>query len=90
MQNNPPVWEFEHPTYWHGWPFYYWYYGHRAMFNIDGEDWRIWKTWTCRMLLDNQNDDGSWDAAQREEGVGKIYTTALGALMLETCACKER
>ncbi len=47
-----------------GWPFYYWYYGTRAMLKAGGEDWRIWKAWMCRLLVDNQNDDGSWEAAQ--------------------------
>ena len=82
MQDNAPTWEFEDPG--DGWPFYYWYYGSRAMLLAGGEDWRIWKTWTCRLLVDHQNSDGSWTGAQSEEGM-EIYTTALGALMLELC-----
>ncbi|MCL7414342.1 MAG: hypothetical protein M8353_12150, partial [ANME-2 cluster archaeon] len=82
MQDNAPTWEFEDPG--PGWPFYYWYYGSRAMLLAGGEYWRIWKNWTCRLLVDHQNSDGSWTGAQREEGM-EIYTTALGALILELC-----
>ena len=82
MQDNPPVWENEEPG--DGWPFYYWYYGSRAMLLAGGEYWRIWKNWTCRLLVDHQNSDGSWTGAQQEKGM-EVYTTALGALMLELC-----
>ncbi|HBY57400.1 MAG TPA: hypothetical protein DEG96_06010 [Candidatus Atribacteria bacterium] len=82
IQDNAPTWEFEDPG--EGWPFYYWYYGSRAMLLAGGEYWRIWKNWTCRLLIDHQNDDGSWTGAQREEEM-EIYTTALGALILELC-----
>jgi hypothetical protein len=82
MQDNPPVWNFEDPG--EGWPFYYWYYGTRVMLFSGGEDWRIWKDWMCRLLVENQNDDGSWDGAQDEKEMD-IYTTSLGALMLEFC-----
>ncbi len=83
MQDNAPTWEFEDPAG-DGWPFYYWYYGSRAMLLAGGEDWRIWKNWTCRLLVDHQNSDDSWTGAQSEEEM-EIYTTALGALMLELC-----
>ncbi len=79
MQDNPPVWEFESPG--KGWPFYYWYYGTRALMNAGGSDWRIWKGWMCRLLVDHQSSDGSWIVAQKEKKVDKIYTTALGALL---------
>jgi hypothetical protein len=82
MQNNAPVWEEESPG---SWPFYYWYYGTRAMLNAGGDDWRIWKDWMCRLLVDNQKSSGCWEAAEDEERVGEVYTTALGALMLELC-----
>jgi hypothetical protein len=82
MQDNAPTWEFEEPG--SGWPFYYWYYGSRAMLLAGGEYWRIWKAWTCRLLVDHQNGDGSWVGAQKEKEM-EVYTTALGALMLELC-----
>lgn len=85
MWDNAPVWNVESPG--DGYPFYYWYYGTRAMLFAGGDDWRIWKDWMCRLLVDNQNEDGSWDAEQREEGLGlgTVYTTSLGAMMLEFC-----
>jgi len=82
MQNNPPIWNKEDPG--SGYPFYYWYYGTRAMLNEGGEDWQIWKDWMCRLLVDNQSGDGSWNGNQNEKN-RPIYTTALGALMLELC-----
>ncbi len=82
MEDNPPLWAVEDPG--EGWPFYYWYYGSRAMLKAGGDDWRIWKSWMCRLLVDNQNDNGSWDSDQKEAGMG-IFTTSLGALMLEFC-----
>ncbi|MGB7295497.1 MAG: VWA domain-containing protein [Candidatus Aminicenantales bacterium] len=83
MQDHAPTWNLEEPG--DGYPFYYWYYGTRAMLIAGGDDWRIWKDWTCRMLVDNQNSDGSWEGADSEADIGTIYTTALGAMMLEFC-----
>ena len=82
MQDNPAVWEYEDPGA--GFPFYYWYYATRVMLNARGDDWQVWKSWMCRLLVDNQNEDGSWEGAQEETNM-TIYTTALGALMLELC-----
>ncbi len=82
MQHHPPRWNVEKPG--NGYPFYYWYYGTRVMYLAGGEDWRIWKDWMCRFLVDHQNPDGSWDGAESEESLD-IYRAALGALMLEFC-----
>ncbi len=82
MQDNAPRWNVEEPG--DGYPFYYWYYGTRAMYMAGGDDWRIWKDWMCRFLVDHQNEDGSWDGAQREERLD-VYRVTLGALMLEFC-----
>jgi len=84
MQNYGPAWNLEYPG--EGYPFYYWYYGTRAMFMAGGEDWRIWKDWMCRLLVDNQNEKGNWEGTQQEESESlTIYRTAFGALMLEFC-----
>ena len=82
MQNHPPRWNIEEPG--DGYPFYYWYYGTRVMYLAGGDDWRIWKDWMCRLLVDHQNPDGSWDGAQNEDRLD-VYRVALGALMLEFC-----
>ncbi len=83
MQDHAPTWNVESPG--DGYPFYYWYYATRAMLFTGGDDWRVWKDWMCRFLVDHQNEDGSWNGEQNEEEVGVIYTTALGAMMLEFC-----
>jgi hypothetical protein len=82
MQDYAPRWNVEEPG--DGYPFYYWYYGTRAMYLSGGDDWRIWKDWMCRFLVDHQNQDGSWDGTRNEEKLD-IYRVALGALMLEFC-----
>jgi hypothetical protein len=84
MQGSGPVWNLEYPG--EGYPFYYWYYGTRVMFMAGGEDWRTWKDWMCRLLVDHQNPGGNWEGAQQEEAESmEIYRAALGALMLEFC-----
>jgi len=82
MQDYAPRWNIEEPG--NGYPFYYWYYGTRAMFLSAGDDWRIWKDWICRFLVDHQNSDGSWDGTGSEDNLD-TYRVALGALMLEFC-----
>ncbi|MGB7295496.1 MAG: hypothetical protein WBC70_07890 [Candidatus Aminicenantales bacterium] len=82
MQDFAPRWNGEEPG--DGYPFYYWYYGTRVMYLAGGDDWRIWKDWVCRFLVDHQNADGTWDGARNEEKLD-VYRVALGALMLEFC-----
>ena len=84
MQNSGPVWNLEYPG--EGYPFYYWYYGTRVMYLAGGDDWRTWKDWMCRFLVDHQNADGGWDGSQQEEADSlETYRAAFGALMLEFC-----
>jgi Mg-chelatase subunit ChlD len=84
MQSYGPTWNFEYPG--EGYPFYYWYYGTRVMYLVGGEDWRVWKDYMCRFLVDNQGSKGSWEGAQAEESDALLtYRTAFGALMLEFC-----
>jgi len=84
MQNSGPVWDLESPG--EGYPFYYWYYGTRVSYVAGGDDWRVWKDWMCRLLVDHQNPGGNWDGGQQEEAESmETYRAALGALMLEFC-----
>lgn len=84
MQAYGPAWNFEYPG--DGYPFYYWYYGTRVMYLAGGEDWRVWKDYMCRFLVDNQGEKGGWGGGQAEEGEALVtYRAALGALMLEFC-----
>lgn len=79
-----PAWNFEYPG--EGYPFYYWYYATRVMYLAGGEDWRVWKDYMCRFLVDNQEQKGGWGGAQHEESDSlETYRAALGALMLEFC-----
>jgi hypothetical protein len=82
MQDYAPRWNVEQPG--GGYAFYYWYYGTRATFLSGGDDWRIWKDWMCRFLVDHQNQDGSWEGTGSEDRLD-TYRVALGALMLEFC-----
>jgi hypothetical protein len=56
------------------------------MYMAGGEDWRVWKDYMCRFLVDNQNERGDWNGSRQEESEDlEIYRTAFGALMLEFC-----
>lgn len=84
IQSYGPTWNFEYPG--EGYPFYYWYYATRVMYLSGGEDWRVWKDYMCRFLVDNQEQKGGWGGAQHEESDSlETYRAALGALMLEFC-----
>ena len=82
MQDYAPRWNIEDPG--DGRAFYFWYYGTRAMYLAGGDDWRVWKDWMCRFLVDHQNGDGSWEGTRNEMRLD-VYRVALGALMLEFC-----
>jgi hypothetical protein len=84
MQSYGPTWNSEYPG--DGWPFYYWYYATRVMYLAGGEDWRVWKDYMCRFLIDHQEEMGGWGGGQAEEGEQYVtYRAALGALILEFC-----
>ena len=70
---------------------YYWYYATFAMKQWGGKEWDKWKKHLEPALLNNQRKEdkkdnfyGSWDPAGPwgEEG-GRVYSTAICALMLE-------
>ena len=84
LRKNFPAWEEEGGPGLY--PLYYWYYASRAMYMAGGDYWKQWQAVVCPMLLDNQNADGSWDAAQREKEVGTEYTTAVAILILQLCS----
>ncbi|MCH2111217.1 MAG: hypothetical protein MK213_00030, partial [Planctomycetes bacterium] len=88
IANMLPVWDEEGGTC----DFYYWYYGTYAMNQWGGNHWKKWKKAIEKTLLDHQrmenpkdNFYGSWDpiGPWGEDG-GRVYTTATGALILET------
>ncbi|HKB15903.1 MAG TPA: hypothetical protein VKF62_07545 [Planctomycetota bacterium] len=67
---------------------YYWYYGTFAMFQMGGEDWKLWNGAMKKAIVEHQrqggDEDGSWDpvGAWGKDG-GRVYMTAIGALCLE-------
>lgn len=74
--------------------FYYWLHAGQAVLQFDGPDGPEWKRWNEKIkaaLLTRQNKTpgecrhGSWDPVDRwSSEAGRIYTTASGALILET------
>jgi len=75
--------------------FYYWYYGALALYQYDGPEGPLWKKWNEAMktaLIPHQKlpkdgcRNGSWDPEEERWGAegGRVYTTAIGALILET------
>ncbi len=67
---------------------YYWYHGTYAMFQVGGKAWEAWNGEMKRAVLPAQRKDGaaggSWDPASAWGSVGgRVYSTALCALMLE-------
>jgi hypothetical protein len=67
---------------------YYWYYGTLAMYQLQGEPWRLWNEALQSTLLGSQRQDGtsagSWDPDPVWGGCGgRVYSTALSALCLE-------
>ncbi|MEQ8762427.1 MAG: hypothetical protein RL885_00770 [Planctomycetota bacterium] len=68
---------------------YFWYYATLAMFLRGGEDWEYWNAHLRDMLIDAQNEDGSWRPISQYANYAndneddKSYTTAMCVLMLE-------
>jgi hypothetical protein len=72
---------------------YTWYYNTQALFQKGGEPWKMWNDQFQKLVLENQNEDGSY----KVEGVGEVgsagtsaaagdanvYRTFLCTLMLE-------
>jgi hypothetical protein len=67
---------------------YYWHHGTEALVRIGNESWRSWNGALRKALLGKQRKDGvaagSWDPVGTYGKVGgRVYSTALCALMLE-------
>ena len=84
--SKPPLWDEDGSI-----DMYYWYYGTFAMNQWGGKHWKDWKKAIEDALIPNQRREdkednffGSWDPAGPwgEEG-GRVYSTAICALMLE-------
>jgi hypothetical protein len=78
-------WLLRHPfTRFNGSHFYYGiYYTCQAMFQLGGKYWQQWFGPLEKLILANQNGDGSWPAeAGSAQGAGEIYATAMTVLAL--------
>ncbi|MAG93177.1 MAG: prenyltransferase [Planctomycetaceae bacterium] len=60
--------------------FYGVYYCSVGMFKLGGKYWEAHKTNMIEVLLENQNDDGSWK--EREARAGNVYATSMAVLGL--------
>ncbi|MGI9429871.1 MAG: prenyltransferase/squalene oxidase repeat-containing protein [Bythopirellula sp.] len=56
----------------------------QAMYQLGGRHWREFFPPMAKVLIANQNNDGSWDAEQHhlDGAFGRAYTTAIGVLAL--------
>jgi len=71
-------------------PAYYWYYGSLAMYQMGG---RFWRQWSRPLLTEgipnmqvsgDECEHGSWDSGNLDSIGGRVYTTAMCVLTLET------
>ena len=75
----------------HGTNMYWNYYGAMVMFQNDGPDGKLWKSWNAKMkaqLINSQvkegKQKGSWYfAGGHGSAGGRVYNTALAAMTLE-------
>ena len=69
--------------------YYFHYYAIQAQYQAGGKHWNEWHPRIRKLLLERQNQDGSWDVpggtAENEGSVGpnKIYWTAMASLVLD-------
>jgi hypothetical protein len=65
---------------------YFAHFGSLAMHQVGGDAWARWWPTVRSALLKSQQPDGAWPADfDRWHGYGgQVYTTAMGALILET------
>lgn len=71
------------------WYFYFYYYGTLGMHQMGGRYWRAWNEKIKVMLPDNQRKEpatlaGSWDPDTALLNGGRLFSTALAVMTLET------
>ncbi len=82
----PPVWDDNEAG---RRDYYYWYYGAYAMYQLGGQNWRLWERALLKSVLPEQHREGerkgSWDPQHDPWGHagGRVYTTAINTLTLE-------
>ncbi len=64
-------------------PVYVWYYATQTFFHQGGPIWERWNNVYAPMLVENQNEDGSWTWDHgRSSDYGPVYHTVFNALSL--------
>ena len=71
------------------WYFYFYYYGTLAMYQMGGRYWRAWNEKIKAILPENQRVDppllsGSWDPDTAVLNGGRLFSTAMAVMTLET------
>jgi hypothetical protein len=71
------------------WYFYFYYYGTLSMHQMGGRYWRAWNEKIKTMLPENQRTEppalaGSWDPDTAVLNGGRLFSTAMSILTLET------
>ena len=71
------------------WYHYFWYYGTLSMYQMGGRYWRAWNERVRRMYPENQRTSppelaGSWDPDTALLNGGRLFSTAMSILTLET------
>ena len=71
------------------WYFYFYYYGTLAMYQMGGRYWRAWNEKIKAVLPGNQRIDppvlaGSWDPDTAVLNGGRLFSTAMAVMTLET------
>ena len=64
-------------------PYLWYYYSTYSMYLAGGNEWSAWKSQMSSLLLDNQNENGSWSPLQNEIDLGFNYATAMALMCLE-------
>lgn len=87
LAKHPPSWDEEEPTS----DLAYVWFGTLALFQVGGQEWKIWNEHLKTELIDNQHKEGaasglrgSWDPRGAWVGaLGRVGATALATLCLE-------
>lgn len=74
-------------------PVVHWYFAGQALFRHGGNSWAEWNRSSVPNILSNQavaktakgTEMGWWDSPGKGEKYGRVYSTALCSLMLQTC-----
>ena len=63
--------------------YHYWFYGTLALFSYGGDEWKNWHDRLIPILLNKQEQDGSWSPqGPRQRHEGRVVTTAWATLCM--------